>query len=62
MAWVGGQLVQPALDPRLDWQTLQTETLYASLIVISALGIVMNLALQFATRRLLPWQVHHGAH
>jgi NitT/TauT family transport system permease protein len=39
------------------WQTLRTEELYASLIVISALGISFNLILQRLTARLVPWQV-----
>jgi NitT/TauT family transport system permease protein len=39
------------------WQTLRTEELYASLIVIAALGISFNLLLQRLTVRLVPWQV-----
>lgn len=37
------------------WQTLRTEELYASLIVISALGIGFNLFLQRLKLRLVPW-------
>jgi len=39
------------------WQTLRTEELYASLIVIAALGISLNFLLQRLTARLVPWQV-----
>ncbi len=39
------------------WETLRTEELYASLVVIAALGIAFNLILQKLTRLLLPWQV-----
>jgi len=39
------------------WQTLRTEELYATLIVIAALGISFNLILQRLTARLVPWQV-----
>ena len=39
------------------WQTLRTEELYASLIVIAALGISLNFLLQRLTARLAPWQV-----
>ena len=39
----------------LAWQTLRTEELYASLIVISALGIGFNLFLQRLKLRLVPW-------
>lgn len=39
----------------LAWQTLRTEELYASLIVISALGIGFNLFLQRLKSRLVPW-------
>jgi ABC-type nitrate/sulfonate/bicarbonate transport system permease component len=38
------------------WQTLRTEELYATLIVIAALGISFNLILQHLAARLLPWQ------
>jgi len=39
------------------WETLRTEELYASLIVIAALGIGLNFLLQRLTARLVPWQV-----
>jgi len=38
-----------------SWQTLRIEELYASLIVISALGIGSNIAIQHLTSRLAPW-------
>ena len=40
----------------LAWQTLRVETLYASLLVISALGIACNGLLQYLSARLVPWQ------
>jgi len=43
------------------WQTLRTEELYASLIVIAALGIILSLLLQYLTARLVPWQVEREA-
>jgi NitT/TauT family transport system permease protein len=43
------------------WETLRTEELYASLIVIAALGIGLNFVLQRLTARLVPWQVERGA-
>ena len=39
------------------WQTLRTEELYASLIVIAALGISLNFLLQRLTARFVPWHV-----
>jgi NitT/TauT family transport system permease protein len=39
------------------WQTLRTEELYASLIVIAALGFSFNFLLQRLTARLVPWRV-----
>jgi NitT/TauT family transport system permease protein len=38
------------------WETLRTEQLYASLVVIAVLGIGFNLVLQRLTTHLLPWQ------
>jgi ABC-type nitrate/sulfonate/bicarbonate transport system permease component len=38
-----------------SWQTLRIEDLYATLLVISLLGIGINLLLQFLSRRLTPW-------
>lgn len=38
------------------WETLRTEELYASLIVIAALGISFNFLLQRLTAHLVPWQ------
>ena len=42
------------------WETLRTEELYASLIVIAALGISFNFLLQRLRARLVPWQVERG--
>lgn len=38
------------------WQTLRTEQLYATLAVIATLGILTNVLLQVAERRLAPWR------
>jgi NitT/TauT family transport system permease protein len=38
-----------------SWQTMRIEDLYASLIVIAALGIGLNLLLQHLTRIMVPW-------
>jgi NitT/TauT family transport system permease protein len=38
------------------WETLRTEELYASLIVIAVLGIAINSLLQWLAARMLPWQ------
>jgi ABC-type nitrate/sulfonate/bicarbonate transport system permease component len=38
-----------------SWQTMRIEDLYASLIVIAALGISLNLLLQHLSHRLVPW-------
>jgi NitT/TauT family transport system permease protein len=43
------------------WETLRTEELYASLIVIAALGTGLNFLLQRLTARLVPWQVEREA-
>jgi ABC-type nitrate/sulfonate/bicarbonate transport system permease component len=43
------------------WETLRTEELYASLVVIAVLGISFNLLLQHVTSRLVPWQVDREA-
>jgi len=40
----------------LAWETLRTEELYAALVVIAALGIVMNWGVKHLTSWLLPWQ------
>jgi len=40
----------------LAWETLRTEQLYAGLVVIAALGILVNLGLGWLARRLAPWQ------
>jgi ABC-type nitrate/sulfonate/bicarbonate transport system permease component len=38
-----------------SWQTMRIEDLYASLIVIAALGIGLNLLLQYLSHKLVPW-------
>lgn len=43
------------------WETMRTEELYASLIVIAALGISFNLLLQRLMARLVPWHVERKA-
>ncbi|MCB0041155.1 MAG: ABC transporter permease, partial [Caldilinea sp.] len=40
----------------LAWQTLRTEDLYATLVVIGGLGLASNQLLESATRLLLPWK------
>jgi NitT/TauT family transport system permease protein len=40
----------------LAWETLQIEVLYATLIVVSALGISMSAGLHRMQKRLVPWQ------
>lgn len=40
----------------LAWETLRTEELYASLLITAVLGICFNALVQFATKRLVPWQ------
>jgi len=40
-----------------SWQTLRIEELYASLIVISILGISLNQLLQWLSKRLVPWHI-----
>jgi len=40
----------------LAWETLRTEQLYASLVVIAMLGLAFNAALGWLARWLVPWQ------
>ncbi|MEZ4836443.1 MAG: hypothetical protein R2873_31365 [Caldilineaceae bacterium] len=40
----------------LAWQTLRTEQLYATLVVIGMLGLLSNSLLAGLARRLTPWQ------
>ena len=40
----------------LAWQTLRTENLYATLIVIALLGLATNWVLEKLTARWIPWQ------
>lgn len=40
----------------LAWETLQIEVLYATLIVVSILGITLSSGLQRLQKRLVPWQ------
>jgi len=42
-----------------SWQTMRIEDLYASLIVIAALGIGLTFLLQYLSRRLVPWYSDH---
>lgn len=43
----------------LAWQTLRIEQLYASLVVISILGVLSNGLLQLLSAWLVPWQQPH---
>ena len=40
----------------LAWQTLRTEEMYATLVVIALLGLASNYILNSIARRLMPWQ------
>ncbi len=42
----------------LSWEVLRTELLYATLVVISVLGLAINGGLKLLTRSLVPWQPH----
>jgi len=46
----------------MAWQTLRTEELYATLILIGMLGLAFNGMVQTMTRRLLPWHVVFSNH
>ncbi|MDQ3811870.1 MAG: ABC transporter permease, partial [Chloroflexota bacterium] len=41
----------------LAWETMRTDQLYASLVLIIVLGVGFNVALQAFARLLVPWQV-----
>jgi ABC-type nitrate/sulfonate/bicarbonate transport system permease component len=43
------------------WQTLRTADLYVGLIVTALIGIGMNVGLELAVRRLIPWQRRKSA-
>lgn len=43
----------------LSWETLRTELLYAALFMVAVVGIVLNLLLDMAAKRLVPWQREH---
>ena len=45
----------------LVWQTLKTQRLYATLVVIAILGVSFNTLLKYASRRLVPWQDEGGS-
>jgi len=45
----------------LVWQTLKTQRLYATLIVIAILGVSFNALLRYVSRRLVPWQAEGGS-
>jgi len=38
------------------WETMRTEELYASILVVAVLGTTFNLLLETLRRRLVPWQ------
>ncbi|HVA33000.1 MAG TPA: ABC transporter permease [Candidatus Baltobacteraceae bacterium] len=38
------------------WQTLQVEKMYVALVLVSMMGFLLTLALEFCERRLLPWR------
>jgi len=40
----------------LSWETLRTEELYATLVLIVLLGLGSNLLLQSIAARVIPWQ------
>ena len=44
----------------LSWETLRVELLYATLVVISALGIALTGGLRLIRRAVVPWQVEAG--
>lgn len=45
----------------LSWETLRVELLYATLVVIAALGIGLTGGLRLIRRAVVPWQVDAGA-
>lgn len=44
----------------MAWETLRTENLYATLIVIAAVGLSINLLLALLAQRLMPWAPKHA--
>lgn len=46
----------------LAWQTLRTDEMYATLIVIASLGLASNLILTLIARRLMLWQKKDDSH
>lgn len=46
----------------MAWQTLRTEELFATLIVIGAIGITMHRLVERLTHRLTPWQTRETHH
>jgi ABC-type nitrate/sulfonate/bicarbonate transport system permease component len=44
----------------LSWQVLRTEQLYATLAVIAAAGIGLNVLLAWSEARLVPWRPGRG--
>ena len=38
------------------WETMRTEELYASILVVAVLGTTFNLLLETLRQRLVPWQ------
>lgn len=39
----------------LAWQVLRLDALFATLVVIAAVGVVVNVALRRLSRRIAPW-------
>ena len=52
----GEPRVRALFDRWLAWETLRTEELYATLIVIAAIGILINWVIKRFTKTLVPWQ------
>lgn len=44
----------------MAWQTMRTQELYATLVVIGLLGVVSNQLFNLVSRHLLPWQEKGG--
>jgi NitT/TauT family transport system permease protein len=46
----------------MAWQTLRTEELYATLLVIGLLGLITHYILERLTRWIIPWRVREDTH
>jgi ABC-type nitrate/sulfonate/bicarbonate transport system permease component len=44
----------------MTWNTMRIEEIYVSLLVITALGIIFTLSLQYLSTRLTPWHVERS--